>query len=92
MIPRLVEYLFGPSWRTSLIGLLAAIAYAAQSVPAILDGTATSADYVRAAVAALIYALGRTAADARTRPLEDTAGQVRRVIMEATTGQEPPAK
>lgn len=63
MIPRLLSYLFGPDWKTSAVALCAAIAYAAQSVPAIVDGSATRQDWVRALVAALIYATGRAAAD-----------------------------
>lgn len=63
MIPRLLTYLFGPDWRTSAVALAAAVVYAAQSVPAIVDGTGTREDWVRAVVAALIYGTGRAAAD-----------------------------
>lgn len=63
MIPRLLEFLLGPDWKTSAVALTAAVAYAAQSVPAIVEGSATRADWIRAAVAALIYLTGRVAAD-----------------------------
>jgi hypothetical protein len=68
MLTRLLAYLLGPHWQTSLIGLLAAVAYGAQAVPSLLDGTATAHDYMRAAVAALLYAGGRAQADGKTLP------------------------
>lgn len=63
MLPRIAQLLLGDSWRTSLAAIAAATVYGAQSVPCILDGTATPADYRRAAFAATLFLVGRFSAD-----------------------------
>jgi hypothetical protein len=65
MLARFASLVLGDSWRTSLAALAAAVAYASQAVPAIAQGTATAADYRHAAVAGLVYLMGRFAQDGR---------------------------
>lgn len=72
MLPRLAQWILGDSWRTSLASLSAAVLYGAQSVPALLDGTATASDWRRAGVAAALYLIGRFSADIPRQPKEDS--------------------
>jgi hypothetical protein len=62
-----LRFVLGDSWRTSLAALGAAVAYAAQTVPAIAHGNATSSDYRQALVAGLVFLMGRLAQDG-TKP------------------------
>ena len=63
MIPRLLAWLFGASWRTTLAGYAGAALEGVQAVPAIVTGTATADDWRRAGIAVAIAVLGRLAHD-----------------------------
>lgn len=70
LLPRIAHWLLGDAWRTSLAAMAAALLYSAQAVPAIIDGTATSADWRRALFASLLFLIGRFSADVPRLPKE----------------------